>query len=523
LALSICAHQLLPFADALLQSGEYAFRSDQYATGDRSLPLPEVGDRLLQSVMPFVHGRPGWGTEERARVGLEPAGGYAGSLLLPLAGYGLLASRRRGRWLLLTLGVLAVLTAASAPGVSDLLSQIPPYDIAVNERLAFLGAFAVAGLAALGAEALAAGGDVRRGRRAFLYGFLVCAGLVALLLPRIGAALEPALLVRHLGLYLAPPLVALCLLGRSKWRGALPVLVLLLAAQRVGEAGAIYPVYRQRAFYPQVAPLTALTRGGEPYRVVGLGYTLIPNLSTMWGLEDPRGYQALTFARLNATHLLWSQRLPVWFNLVSRLDRPFLSFLNVRYALARRGDVTPSDWPVVAVARNMKLIENPRVLARAFVPPRVRRGGTSSRVLREMRHETDFGQRAWIEVPGERLGPIRGHANGPGRVHTIRDGSGYRLEVEMERRGYVVTSITAWRGWRATVAGRQLPLAFANHAFVAFELPAGRHDVRLRYLPVSFVWGRAITISSLAILTMAGVVAGARGRRRPPSPAAAVE
>ncbi len=513
LALLVCAVYLLPILDALDQSAERRWRAGAYATADRSVPWHEVGPRALHSVMPFAFGRPGWGSESLAALRMEPGGGYAGSLLLPLAAWGVGASRCRARWLLLAIALLGVLAGAATPGVADLLARIPPYDLAINERLAFAFAFGVTALAALGVEALAAGAAAGP-RRAFVYGFLALGALLAVVLPRAGAALEPSQLARYPLLYLVPLGAAAALVGPRVGRWTAPVLIILLAVQRGGESGAIYPVYAARAFYPEVAPLTALPRGGEPYRVVGLGYTLVPNMATIWGLDDPRGYQPLTLGRLLATYPLWSERIPLWFNMVARLDRPFLSFLNVRYALARASDVTPADWPVVAEARNMKLVENPRVLARAFVPPRVRRGGSARRVRREIWQETDFGQRTWIEVPGERPQPIRGYANGPGRVEIRRDGSGYRLEAEMERRGYVVTSIAAWRGWRAVVAGRELPLAYANHAFVAFSLPVGRHEVRLRYLPASFVWGRAITFASLAGLGIAGSVAWA-GKRWP--------
>ncbi|HZI64561.1 MAG TPA: YfhO family protein, partial [Thermoanaerobaculia bacterium] len=491
-------------------------------TIDRSLSWGEAGQRLIPHVIPFAYGRPGFPPAPEAPPNLAFVAGYAGSLLLPLAACGV-AARPRRRWPLLAIGVLGLLASASAPGVADLLAQVPPFDVAINERLAFAWAFAVAALAAFGAQAIADASAGLGARRLLIYSSLALAGFLALVLPRLGAALEPADLGRHVALYLAPLGLILWQAARLPTRWAAPLLLLALAAQRTGESGSIYPVLPRRSFYPEVAPLTALPRGGEPYRVVGSSYALIPNLSAMWELEDPRGYQALSLARLNATYPLWSLRLPAWFNIVPRLDRPFLSFLNVRYAVVGNTDPPPAGWSVEARLRGMQLLENERVLPRAFVPPRVRRGGSPRRVLREMAQETDFGQRAWIEAPGERPAPVRGHPNGPGRVRTGSEGSGYRLDVEMERRGWVVTSIAAWRGWRATAAGRDLPLAYANHAFVAFELPAGRHEVRLRYLPVSFVWGRAITFSTLGILTVAGVVAGVRRRRRPPSPAAAVE
>ncbi|HZI63646.1 MAG TPA: YfhO family protein, partial [Thermoanaerobaculia bacterium] len=154
-----------------------------------------------------------------------------------------------------------------------------------------------------------------------------------------------------------------------------------------------------------------------------------------------------------------------------------------------------------------------RVLPRAYVPPRVRVGGARETVLGEMGFETDFGQRAWLEDAARPTGeqPVEVE-NGPGAVTTRRQGNGYVISADLTGRAYVVTSITAWRGWRASSAGRPLPLAYANHAFVAFDLPAGRHEVRLTYLPGAFVWGRRISLVTLALIAAWAIARRYRSR-----------
>ncbi|HYU26260.1 MAG TPA: YfhO family protein, partial [Thermoanaerobaculia bacterium] len=59
----------------------------------------------------------------------------------------------------------------------------------------------------------------------------------------------------------------------------------------------------------------------------------------------------------------------------------------------------------------------------------------------------------------------------------------------------------AWKGWRATRARVPLRLRVADHAFLAFYLPAGESDVVLRYLPSGFVYGSIV--SALALLSSA--------------------
>jgi uncharacterized membrane protein YfhO len=73
----------------------------------------------------------------------------------------------------------------------------------------------------------------------------------------------------------------------------------------------------------------------------------------------------------------------------------------------------------------------------------------------------------------------------------------------MERGGFVVISEEAWKGWRAYVDGHPTKIVRANHAFLGVFVPAGKHAVKLTYLPQSFVIGRAITFGTLAMLALA--------------------
>ena len=83
------------------------------------------------------------------------------------------------------------------------------------------------------------------------------------------------------------------------------------------------------------------------------GSALPPHMNTFYDVEDPRGYEALTFAPFFITEPLWCGRdAAVWFNRVDDLQRPFLSFLNVRFALQRAEEDVPPGWRVHRMRRN---------------------------------------------------------------------------------------------------------------------------------------------------------------------------
>jgi len=197
------------------------------------------------------------------------------------------------------------------------------------------------------------------------------------------------------------------------------------------------------------------------------------------------------------TFPLWCKAQPIWFNRVDDLTKPFLSFLNVRYAITGMKDAPPG-WHVVAEQYGSRIVENERVLPRAFVPRRVVVGRSSpiDTTLEEMQAATDFGDRVWIDAPMT----LHEEQNGPGELTLRRIRYGYRLQVAMQKSGWVVVSETTWKGWRAYLDGHRVQMQIANLSFLAIYVPQGAHTIRLVYFPESFVIGRAI--SGVTLLTL---------------------
>ena len=297
-------------------------------------------------------------------------------------------------------------------------------------------------------------------------------------------------------------------------------LVAILAIERAGEMGSFYPTVDPDAFYPPVPPIDALEPlgQGDPFRIVGHRYALLPNHATHWALEDPRGYQAIHHRRFAETVTLWSINDRGWFNRVDDLSTPFLSFLNVRYALTEPNLLLQDQgWRLTRRGEHSWLWTNPKALGRAFVPRRVRLGAGHDQRLREMKGESDFQRLAWIEPPGEdpqSPGTPVERRNTRGWAVTTWRGTGLHLTARLRQPGWVVISQTAWNGWRAVSNGRELPLGIANHAFLALELPAGLHEVDLFYRPRAFDLGLAVSGATAGLLALAAVAWRWRHRRK---------
>jgi SAM-dependent methyltransferase len=564
LALALSAVYLLPLLEALRQTLQWVLRQAA-PTLAAAAPAAEAWRHLLASWVPSMaeeaRGGAGAAARSAAPVLLPPRlSGYAGSVLWGPALYGLLRGPGRGRFLLAAVGAVGLCCGARMPWVYPLVGRLPLLSIAINERLVFAGAFATAALAALGVEAWLRQRDGRGADEADpglalrpdSLGFagaccaaaLVFAGAAAWLVPlAAGAGFTDADLGRWARWSLVPLFAAALVAALAAWledgRGravasgasaaaararraggwAAAALVAVLVVQRAGEMGSLYPTLPARAFYPRVAPLGALPRGSEePWRAVGQDFQLIPNQGALYEIEDVRGYQAIFHRRFADLVPLWAQHVPSWYLAVHDLARPYLSLVNVRYAIVHRRREAPG-WRVVARGPSSWLLENPRALPRAFVPRRVRLGVPPDQEVEEMAQETEFGRLAWIAPPAGDRGPPREERNGRGWVVATRRGLGFELTARMKQPGWAVITETAWAGWRARLDGREVPLGIGDHAFLALAIPEGWHEAELFYRPRSFELGLAL---SLAALVLIAAVSFARTRAAAPAAEPAV-
>jgi SAM-dependent methyltransferase len=250
---------------------------------------------------------------------------------------------------------------------------------------------------------------------------------------------------------------------------------------------------------------------------VGQDFQMIPNQGTHYGIEDVRGYQAILHHRFAGLAQLWAHPLPSWYLSARRIHRPLFSLMNVRYAMTAGPRRVPG-WKLVATGRTSKLWENPDVLPRAFVPRRVRLGVPTHQTVEEMRGVRDFRGLAWIEPPESDQGgegpprSIHDVRNGPGWVDIRRKGLGFEMTARMRRRdGWVVITETAWKGWRARIDGREVPVGIGDHAFLALSVPKGQHRIELFYRPRSFEVGLGLSAGSLVLIAAVSLL---RARRK---------
>ncbi len=103
---------------------------------------------------------------------------------------------------------------------------------------------------------------------------------------------------------------------------------------------------------------------------------------------------------------------------------------------------------------------------------------------------------------------------GAARIMTKDQAQGFgRYEVDLLREGIAVFPGNYAPGWRAWIDDRPAEVMEANLFAKGVLVPSGSHEVVLRYLPRSFVWGAAISVATILVMLSWAGVSYARSKR----------
>ncbi len=237
----------------------------------------------------------------------------------------------------------------------------------------------------------------------------------------------------------------------------------------------------------------------EPARIDS-GHLFHANLGEAYGLEDIGGISPLKPQVLDALETVPRERL--W------------QLLNVQYILSAQSQAENSNLKQVAVIDGSLLpdetaagfvYENESALPRAWMSYQPVAAPDAAAALEQLQSPNfDPAASVILHPPLPDLSQIAPPDNPP-QVEPVRQQANeLAITVTTDSPGLLVLSEWAYPGWRATVNGRAATLYPANYAFQALLLPAGTHEIRLRFVPTDVIVG---SVLSLMTLLAAGFIA----------------
>lgn len=549
----LAAVQLLPFAEALLQSAMLATRQAEASTGISMFLVKLFADwrqwpTAVTALLPHYFGVPYDNSylypysnyiEQNAYVGIIPL-----TFALAVVGRSLKRRSHSKRPLVIFFALVAFISLGIALGLPLLngINTLPLFNITANRRMRLIYVFAVAMLAGVGLD------EFRRGQRDFdrvTPRILALLALISLLL--ISTAYISLLIfeddIIRLGHdfvesqwgtpYYSQPLEhyytqvenlytkRLASFLPTNVTMYLPILVALAGwvLYRIGKRlDAIVGVWTYTAlgltlldlfltgmpFNPTIAPehifptpgaVNFLQQDHGVYRVVGTGLTLYPNSCMIFGLSDVRGYETVVTRRYSDLVDSIEDHYRHGINsLFTSADAALLDLLNVKYVLTDQE--MSGRWELVFEgASDMKVYRNQQVLPRAFVVhhAEVVRSADES-LMRVTDSNFDFRESVVLEdSPAGWEEPAEQPATSTAQIVAYEPN---RLEVLVDNAsdGWLVLTDTYAPGWKATLDGEERRIYVADHAFRAVSVPAGTHRIEFVYQPLSFTIGLGISL-----------------------------
>jgi len=126
-----------------------------------------------------------------------------------------------------------------------------------------------------------------------------------------------------------------------------------------------------------------------------------------------------------------------------------------------------------------------------------------------VRHSGSFDEGLW-ELDQKALHNAVERLDNTG-IESVEQNGRVRLTVQSEAGGELAATIPAEKGWTAYVDGEKADTSTWLGAFLAVSLPAGEHEVELRYTPPGLIPGLAL--GALSIAALVPIALKRRGKR----------
>jgi hypothetical protein len=557
---ALAAIMLIPFAELLAHSSDLARRQAQ--------PQSHWPRKYLGAL--FLHDYWGRATQQSdIEPFMQVRGWYAGALTLMLAAAGLLIRPTLQRIGVALFGVFSVIMVLGLGPVFRLVTKLPGFSTAHNERMLIFFLLCLALLAGWGLDELAARQRLATRRRN-----LVLASSVGLFLVpfawmelkhtlsshSLGTALDvawgfahpPAMPSGLVDLATTPQAAIIRMSALLQWLplAGIGLALIVLRLRRSGRlpmavfvVGAVVLVavdlFRANmGFNPAIPirnaamPVTGAIRylqSQRPNRFVGVSTNItfqpLPADNSMaFGLYDARGYDYPAEKRYDT---LWRRNVapgvpdfaqPIETASATAASLRALDLLSVR-ALLTDPHNPPLDEPGLRVSYrgpDALVYSNANALPRVFVAYRQQTVANDGAALAAA--TADGFDRRHVVVTEHRISgllPATGGIAPPAGTARLVSYGAERVTAEAStpRSGMLVLTDVYYPGWTVTVDGHSAPIQRVDYLLRGVSLSPGTHRILFRYQPSSFRLGWIISLTAL-LAVLATALIGVRSRRR---------
>lgn len=221
------------------------------------------------------------------------------------------------------------------------------------------------------------------------------------------------------------------------------------------------------------------------------------DVNMLHGIDSIAGYTPLVLS--DYSRLAGQMHMSGYVNQPQFFKSPALSLLNVRFVMVPSGlGFSPDTFSLLERVWESDLVtiyRNPDAHGMFWGVSEVR-GFSSTEFWKQMETPSvDFSETALL-MDGA---PVRRRFRMPSEITFSREnGNTVRIKVATSDEAFLASSQILYPGWFAWIDGKRTELKRVNGLFTGIQVPPGRHEIVLRFIPLSFWTGFLASLLSIA-------------------------
>jgi len=247
-------------------------------------------------------------------------------------------------------------------------------------------------------------------------------------------------------------------------------------------------------YWPQRAWISTI-HNNNPGRIDTLGF-IGTNVGELHDIEDIRGisplrpaalsrFDELSFERrwqlLNVTHIVAQGAFAEGMTAITPVTENVFPNQPLDMTLYAYEAALPRAWMVY----DPIMVESDEAAWQAIIQP-----------------EFDPATQVILTVGNEETTAVSPPSSPPTVNSTRQTANNLHIQTNSDSDGILVISEWDYPGWQAYVDGKLWPIETANYALQALRLPAGNHDIELRYNPWDVKIGIALSLITLIVAVL---------------------
>lgn len=415
-----------------------------------------------------------------------------------------------------------------------ILSMIPNFYKGGPHRIMSLFVFSMAGLTALGGDAITYDLVDSMRKKIVTYGSIVILGMIGLSIYSIYAVVNSSRFQKFVSerihdlmnwnmityqisnilmfLIMASISIGLIYLLMKKKIGksTFILLAILIVSSDLIIIGIDYnTTVEQSTVYPLTDSVDFLKKNAGISRIMTPGgiSLLTPNSAVVYGLYDVRGYSTMVSSRYrDYVGLFNGSRMTVngLLKFTGYEESKLWDLLNVKYVVTspRFRFESPVNLTLV-YSGEVKIYENLNCLPRAFVVHRAKIVDNPSAILKEI-GSVEFDPTSYVILEHEVENDILNYES-EGKSQSLAEIIEYSpnrvvIRANMSENGYLLLADAYDSNWEVYVDGKKEKILVADYIFRAVYLNEGIHVVEFNYNPIFFQILVYISISVISIV-----------------------